>query len=108
MKTEQEQSAEEIISKTHYWCAMDDGVYYRKDAVLDAMEEYTSLKTKSLQDQLEAKEKEIEKLIIDNIDINQENQNLKNDLRDFCLVINESPLASTEWFQKMRIKYYKG
>lgn len=30
---------------------------------------------------------------------------LENDLKDFCLVINESPLAETEWFQKMKMKY---
>jgi hypothetical protein len=29
----------------------------------------------------------------------------ENDLKDFCLVVNESPLASTEWFQKMKAKY---
>jgi seryl-tRNA synthetase len=32
---------------------------------------------------------------------------LKNDLLDFCLVIDESPLAKTDWFQKMNKVYRK-
>jgi hypothetical protein len=40
--------------------------------------------------------------------VKSETTSLREDLRDFCLVVNESPLATTEWFQKMKEKYYKG